>query len=132
MQGPELCAGSIVYNDDKVLLIKRGTQPDIGLWSVPGGRVRVGEPIRHAALRELKEESNLEGQFEEMIGWVDLLIDEHHYVIVNLRCSVSNASSLKAGDDATEAQFFKLEELHELDMNDKTRDFLLSLWSPMP
>ena len=92
----------------------------------------MGEPIRHAALRELKEETNLEGQFEEMIGWVDLLIAEQHYVIVNLRCSVSTASSLKAGDDATEARFFKLEELHELDMNDKTRDFLLSLWSPMP
>ncbi len=132
MQGPQLCAGSIVYNDDKVLLIKRGTQPDRGLWSLPGGRVRMGEPIRHAALRELKEETNLEGQFEEMIGWVDLLIAEQHYVIVNLRCSVSTASSLKAGDDATEARFFKLEELHELDMNDKTRDFLLSLWLPMP
>jgi 8-oxo-dGTP diphosphatase len=131
MHGPELCAGSIVYREDKVLLIRRGTEPQKGFWSLPGGRVQMGESIRHAALRELKEETNLEGKFEEMMGWVDLLIDEHHYVIVNLRCSVSNASSLKAGDDAKEAKFFKLEELHDLDMNDRTRDFVLSLQTPM-
>ncbi|MDG1198191.1 MAG: NUDIX domain-containing protein [Actinomycetota bacterium] len=131
MHGPELCAGSIVYSEEKILLIRRGAEPEKGLWSLPGGRVQMGESIRHAALRELKEESNLEGQFEEMMGWVDLLIGEHRYVIVNLRFSVSNASNLKAGDDAAEAKFFKLEELHGLDMNDRTRNFLFSLQSPM-
>ena len=68
MHGPELCAGSIVYSEEKILLIRRGTEPEKGLWSLPGGRVQKGESIRHAALRELKEESNLEGQFEEMMG----------------------------------------------------------------
>ena len=131
MHGPELCAGSIVYSEEKILLIRRGAEPEKGLWSLPGGRVQKGESIRHAALRELKEESNLEGQFEEMMGWVDLLIGEHRYVIVNLRCSVSNASNLKAGDDAAEAKFFKLEELRGLEMNDRTRNFLFSLQPPM-
>jgi 8-oxo-dGTP diphosphatase len=127
MKGPELCAGIIVYSEDQVLLVKRGTEPEKGLWSLPGGRVQLGESIRHAALRELKEESNLEGRFEEMIGWVDLRIDEHHFVIVNLRCSVSDYSKLKAGDDAVEVSFFKLEELHQLDMSARTRNFVFSL-----
>ncbi|MDE0845407.1 MAG: NUDIX hydrolase [Actinomycetota bacterium] len=130
MQGPELCAGIIVYSADQVLLIKRGTEPEKGLWSLPGGRVQIGEPIRHAALRELKEESNLEGRFEEMIGWVDLKINEHHFVIVNLRCSVSNPSKLKAGDDAAEVGFFQVEELHQLDMSERTRNFVFSLRPP--
>jgi|TARA_B110000438_G_scaffold94157_1_gene93571 ADP-ribose pyrophosphatase YjhB (NUDIX family) len=130
MRGPELCAGIIVYSAHRVLLIKRGTEPEKGRWSLPGGRVQIGESIRHAALRELKEESNLEGQFKEMIGWVELQIGDHHFVIVNLRCSVSNPSQLRAGDDAVEVRFFNLEELQQLDMNEKTREFLLSLQLP--
>ena len=132
MKGPELCAGVIVYSEDQVLLIKRGTEPEKGLWSLPGGRVQLGESIRHAALRELKEESNLEGRCEELIGWVELKIDQHHFVIVNLRCSVSDYSKLEAGDDAAEVSFFKREELQQLEMSASTRDFLFSLRPPTP
>eukprot|EP00698_Gefionella_okellyi_P012745 TRINITY_DN3451_c0_g3_i3.p1 TRINITY_DN3451_c0_g3~~TRINITY_DN3451_c0_g3_i3.p1 ORF type:complete len:263 (+),score=55.76 TRINITY_DN3451_c0_g3_i3:44-790(+) len=45
--------------DLDVLLIKRGTSPHKGWWSVPGGRIELGETVSYAAAREVREETDL-------------------------------------------------------------------------
>jgi ADP-ribose pyrophosphatase YjhB (NUDIX family) len=40
----------------RILLIKRGKEPGKGLWSLPGGRLELGEPVALCAVRELAEE----------------------------------------------------------------------------
>jgi 8-oxo-dGTP diphosphatase len=46
----------------EVLLIRRGTPPRLGEWSLPGGRIEWGEPVKAAALRELREETGVEAE----------------------------------------------------------------------
>ena len=48
-------------NWDEILLIQRGKDPGAGLWCPPGGSLEAGESIAQAALRELQEETGLQG-----------------------------------------------------------------------
>ncbi|MFC2062307.1 NUDIX hydrolase, partial [Elusimicrobiota bacterium] len=51
-----------------VLMIKRAVGPQIGRWALPSGFIELEETPQEAALRELKEETGLEGKVENLIG----------------------------------------------------------------
>ena len=64
---PALAADSAVRRGDEVLLIQRKFPPMAGAWAFPGGFVEQGENPMHAALRELKEETGLEGKSPKLL-----------------------------------------------------------------
>ncbi len=65
---PVLGASVAVFREGKVLLIQRARMPDLGSYSLPGGRIEVGETLREGALRELDEETGL---CAEIIGFIE-------------------------------------------------------------
>ena len=65
---------SAVVNDGKVLLIKRVKPPYAGYWAIPGGKVEFGEHPEEAAVREIKEETDLDCQFEELRGMASEIV----------------------------------------------------------
>ena len=107
---PEVCVGAIAVEDGRLLLIRRGHGPAQGAWSVPGGRVEAGETLAEAVVRELAEETGLEGVCGEMIGWVERIGESHHHVILDFRVEVLEGTEPKAGDDAAEARWIPLPE----------------------
>ena len=64
---PIVGVGGVVIEDERVLLIRRGTEPLKGQWSIPGGTLELGETLMEGAARELKEETGLEVSVLEMI-----------------------------------------------------------------
>lgn len=58
----------IPYPDNKILLIKRNTRPFVGYWALPGGRMDPGETIEQTVIREVKEETGLEGKIVSIVG----------------------------------------------------------------
>ena len=66
-----VAVGGVAIVDDAILLIKRGTEPSIGLWSVPGGRVETGETLAEAIVREMAEETGLTAVAGPLIALVE-------------------------------------------------------------
>lgn len=108
---PEVCVGAVVVLDDHLLLVRRGHGPAAGDWSVPGGRVEPGETLAEAVVRELAEETGLEGVCGELVGWVERIDADHHYVILDFRVTVLDGREPVAGDDAAEAAWVPLGEV---------------------
>lgn len=65
---PKIVVDVVVPSEDGVILIRRGTEPYEGMWALPGGFVEVGETVENAAVREVKEETNLDIELERLVG----------------------------------------------------------------
>ncbi len=112
---PEVCVGAVVVDDGRLLLIRRGRGAAQGDWSIPGGRVEPGETLAEAVVRELAEETGLEGVCGAFIGWVERLGDYFHHVILDFEVEVLDGDAVPAaGDDAVEARWVPLAEVPEM------------------
>ena len=93
----------------RLLMIKRGDHPFIGQWALPGGFVNMNESLDEAALRELKEETNIDNIYmEQLYTWGDVDRDPRTRVISASYMSLVDSSTLdiKASDDADDAKWF--------------------------
>ncbi|MCB1014909.1 MAG: NUDIX domain-containing protein [Acidimicrobiales bacterium] len=121
---PEACVGAVVVDDDRLLLVRRGRGAAAGTWSVPGGRIEAGETVQEAVLRELREETGLEGVCGELVGWAERIDDGHHAVILDFAVTVLDAAEPVAGDDAAEAQWVPIWDVAELNLAPGLAEFL--------
>ncbi|HHU59327.1 TPA: NUDIX hydrolase [bacterium] len=95
-----------------LLLIKRKGHPYKDKWALPGGFVDMDESLEEAAIRELKEETNLDNIYmEQLYTWGDVDRDPRTRVISASYMALVDSATLdiKAGDDAYEAKWFDVE-----------------------
>ena len=124
MPRPEICVGAVAVEDDRILLVRRGRGPAAGEWSVPGGRVEAGETLAEAVVRELAEETGVEAVCDDLVGWVERIGPDYHYVIMDFRVTVLDDRPPVAGDDAAEAAWFPLVDIAELSLVEGLAEFL--------
>ena len=117
--------GGIVTDDTgRLLLVKRGHEPEAGRWSQPGGRVNPGENDRHALVREVHEETGLWVEPGALVGAVErpapggAVFDIHDYA-----ASVSGGR-LAPGDDAADVRWVRPRDLDRLSLTSGLADTL--------
>ncbi|WP_455367873.1 NUDIX hydrolase [[Eubacterium] cellulosolvens] len=94
--------GAVLIKDKRVLLVRRRHEPGKGLWSIPGGVIEVGEPVKEAAIREVKEETGFDITVEEPLGVTDVIIRDKkervkfHYILVSFRARIVGGSIAEA------------------------------------
>lgn len=121
---PELCVGAVAVRDGALLLIERGRPPGVGQWTLPGGRVERGEGTAAAIERELFEETGLRGTCGRLVGWVDRISADHHFVILDFAVSVDGDDEPVAGDDAKSARWINEADLASIELVAGLWDFL--------
>ena len=86
---PLVAVGALVYRDNKILLVKRGQQPNKEKWSIPGGLVETGETLTEAVHREIFKECNIKIELKQKLDIFEYIQKnprgkvQYHYVIID-------------------------------------------------
>lgn len=137
---PLVGVGGVVIEGGRALLVRRGTEPLRGEWSIPGGLLECGETLAAGVARELQEETGLTVRVLELIEALDRIFPDsgaeaaavpgadassaivrprYHYVILDYLCERVSGEP-RAGGDATEVAFAREDELHRYALSPHT------------
>lgn len=120
---PVVGVGGVVIEDGRTLLIRRGSEPLRGQWSIPGGTLELGESLEAGVARELLEETGLEVRIVDLIEVFDRIFTEpdaggggtpqkpkFHYVIIDYLCKRISGEP-RPGSDVTDVALAREDEL---------------------
>jgi ADP-ribose pyrophosphatase len=116
---PRVGVGAVVLRKGRVLLIRRGAAPAVGLWAIPGGGLRIGETLQEGAEREILEETGIVIRAGAPVFTCDSFERDgegrvrFHYVIVDMTADYVSGD-VKAADDALEARWISPAEIRNL------------------
>lgn len=122
---PLVGIGVVVWRGADVLLIRRGKEPRLGQWSLPGGAQKIGETVYEGARREVREETGLDVEITGLIDVVDSIVPDgngkvrYHYTLVDLAAEW-RAGEPTPGGDAASAMFVPADDLDGYDLWDET------------
>ena len=109
------CVGAVVFDcAGRLLLVQRANPPAQGTWSLPGGRLEVGESAEQGVVREVREETGLRVRVSREVGSVSREApggDE--YDIRDFLCVMDVEQDPVAGDDASDAAFVSVSNLDD-------------------
>lgn len=128
-QAPVVGVGAVVLAGSRVLLVRRGRPPAQGIWSLPGGVVELGEGLKTACAREVREETGISVKVGPMVEVLERILRdkagdlEYHYVLVDFLCSAEEAVPV-AGDDAAGAKWVDFKSLDEMKLTSDTQQVI--------
>jgi len=113
----------VVVAEGRTVLIRRGKEPLLGRWIIPGGTVELGESLEQALVREMQEETGLLVEPVEVLTVFDRIHREgervtYHYVIVDYLCRLVSGEA-RAGSDALDLTWAGPGDLGALDLPDR-------------
>jgi 8-oxo-dGTP diphosphatase len=120
---PIVGVGGVLIENGKALLIRRGSEPLLGQWSIPGGTLELGETILEGVARELLEETGIAVRVLDLIEVFERINPysppelrdatprpRFHFVIVDYLCEKISGEA-RAGGDAKDIAFAAEDEL---------------------
>jgi 8-oxo-dGTP diphosphatase len=127
---PIVGVGAVVLHEGRVVLTRRGREPNRGLWTLPGGAVEAGEGLREAVTREVLEETGLAAEAGPVVEVLERITrDEtgrvrYHYVLVDFVCRLvpGTPADIVCGDDCPEARWVAPGALDGLPLTEGTRE----------
>jgi 8-oxo-dGTP diphosphatase len=129
---PSITADGILLKDNQILLVQRKHEPFKGKWALPGGFVEYGEKTEDTVVREVFEETGLITKIRELAGvYSDPKRDPRGHTITVVYILKRSGGKLKAGDDASDVKFFKVNKFpvlsfdHNVIINEAIQRFIV-------
>ncbi len=105
---PKLVACVIVEKDDKIILLKRAMRPERGKWVMPGGYIDRGEKVEEAAVRETREECEIDIELKDLFGVYSY---PGYLEVVIVYLAEYKSGIIAAGDETTDTKLIDIEEI---------------------
>jgi 8-oxo-dGTP diphosphatase len=113
---PQLAVSAAIFRDGRILLVRRARSPAKGFYSLPGGRVELGESLHSALHREVDEETALKIDIVGLAGWREVLpgaAGSGHYLIMSFAARWSSGEPL-LNDELDDFRWMAPDALGEL------------------
>ncbi len=113
---PIVGVGAVVFQDNDILLVKRGQPPAMGIWAIPGGVLNLGEKLRDGVAREVLEECMITIEVGDIIDVIDAVIRDDkgaiqfHYVLCDFLAEYKTGQ-VQPASDVLDANWFKYGEV---------------------
>jgi 8-oxo-dGTP diphosphatase len=126
---PLIGVAGVIIKDDCVLMIQRGKEPGRGRWSIPGGRLRVGECLRDGVEREVLEECGIRIRAGDVLNVGELIQRDddgrvrYHYVLIDVAAEHLTGDP-SPSSDALAARWVPFDKLPALEMAARLRHLL--------
>ncbi|OLF10945.1 NUDIX hydrolase [Actinophytocola xinjiangensis] len=129
------CVGAVVHDAaGRLLMVRRGTSPGRGLWTLPGGRVESGETDHDALVRELLEETGLRVKPGNLVGRVERAAPAGVYEIFDYAATALSGEP-RPGDDAAAVAWIDFDDFHSMERKGQLVEQLavtLREWNVLP
>ena len=79
--GPALWVGALVVEEDRILLVRRSSPPEAGLWSLPAAQVAPDEPLAAAVVRAVLAGTGLEAVCDGLLGYLESFAPSHRVLL---------------------------------------------------
>jgi 8-oxo-dGTP diphosphatase len=126
---PELAVSAAIFRAHEVLVVRRAGAPAKGLWTLPGGRVEVGETLVEAVHREVMEETALTVEVIGLAGYREIILPQavgergRHFVILPFAARwISGAAVLN--DELSDGSWMDVESVAGLQTTEGLLDIL--------
>lgn len=107
-ENPKIIAGTLPVYQGKILICKRGIEPKLGFWTLPGGFMENGESLSEGALRETEEEACCYPEIKQLLSVVSIpVINQVHCFFL----AEMNEPRYETTAESTEIQLIDPEEL---------------------
>ncbi len=132
---PVVGIGGVIIEQGRTLLIRRGSEPLRGEWSIPGGTLEIGETLHEGVARELLEETGVEIRVLELIEVFERIFPGNetsgalrktprfHFVILDYLCERVSGEP-RAGSDVTDVAFAREDELPQFHLTETVKRVL--------
>jgi 8-oxo-dGTP diphosphatase len=123
---PLVGLGAVIVRERKVVLVRRGSEPLRGEWSLPGGMLELGETLRQGVAREVLEETGLRVRVEQVLDVFDSIVPDaagrtqFHYVLIDFLC-VPLDGDLRAGSDVSQVAWAGEDELERFGLTENAK-----------
>jgi ADP-ribose pyrophosphatase YjhB (NUDIX family) len=120
------CVGAVIFDtENRICLVRRANEPSKGTWAFPGGRVEPDETSEDAIIREVMEETGLHVTIERELGpALRPAPGGGTFHIREFLMHTRDRLPVRPGDDATDAGFFSLHEIRELETTPMLLDYM--------
>ena len=114
-KSPSVTTDIFIYDDDlNFILIKRKNEPYKNYWALPGGFVEYGESVENAAIREAKEETNIDVKLDKLVNvYSKPDRDPRGHTITIAYTAKGDLKEMKADSDAEDIAIFSKEKLEK-------------------